>query len=231
SSGIPFPGETMLLFASFYAAIDQKLQIPWIIACAALGAIVGDNIGYTVGRTGGYKLVRRFGRYLFLKEKHLERAERFFARHGDKTVFFGRFIAVLRAWAAFLAGVNRMRWPAFLIYNAAGGIVWAIIYGCLGFYAGRIFHDNFGAVEHIASMVSWVGAALIVAVAIAVYIIFRLRRKQKSQEEEAKEVISLPQEIRSAHAEPPQAEEKTDQEQAGGEETSPPQVVHLPDTQ
>src|SRR5690348_2446071 len=94
SSGIPFPGETMLLFASFYAAIDQKLQIPWIIACAALGAIVGDNIGYTVGRTGGYKLVRRFGRYLFLKEKHLERAERFFARHGDKTVFFGRFIAV-----------------------------------------------------------------------------------------------------------------------------------------
>lgn len=231
SSGIPFPGETMLLFASFYAAIDQKLQIPWVIACAALGAIVGDNIGYTVGRTGGYKLVRRFGRYLFLKEKHLERAERFFARHGDKTVFFGRFIAVLRAWAAFLAGVNRMRWPAFLIYNAAGGIIWAIIYGCLGFYAGRIFHDNFGAVEHIASTVSWVGAALIVAVAIAVYIIFRLRRKQKSQEEEAKEVISLPQEIRSAHAEPPQAEEKTDQEQAGGKEASPPQVVHLPDTQ
>lgn len=177
SSGIPFPGETMLLLASFYAAVDQKLQIPFVIACAALGAIIGDNIGYTVGRTGGYAFIQRFGRYLFLKPAHLERAERFFSRHGDKTVFFGRFIAVLRAWAAFLAGINRMRWSSFLIYNAAGGIVWAIIYGCLGFYAGRIFHDNFGEVEHLASTISWVGALTIVAALVVVFIIFRLRRR------------------------------------------------------
>src|SRR5579883_73063 len=70
SSGIPFPGETMLLLASFYAAVDQHLQIPLVIVCAALGAIIGDNIGYTVGRTGGYALVRRFGRFVFLKEEH-----------------------------------------------------------------------------------------------------------------------------------------------------------------
>jgi membrane protein DedA with SNARE-associated domain len=181
STGIPFPGETMLLFASFYAAVDHHLQIPIVIACAALGAIIGDNCGYTIGRTGGYRLVQRFGRYVFLKQKHLDHAERFFQKHGDKTVFFGRFIAVLRAWAAFLAGVNRMHWRTFLVYNAAGGIVWAIIYGCLGFYAGRLFHDNFGAVEHLASTISWVGAIVIVVAIIAIYIFFRVRRHRREQ--------------------------------------------------
>jgi membrane protein DedA with SNARE-associated domain len=233
SSGIPFPGETMLLFASFYAAVDQKLQIPWVIICAALGAIIGDNIGYTVGRTGGYKLVRRFGRYLFLKEKHLEHAERFFQKHGDKTVFFGRFIAVLRAWAAFLAGVNKMRWPAFLIYNAAGGIVWATIYGCLGFYAGRIFHDNFGAVEQIARTISWVGAALIVVAVLVIYLIFRLRRKRKSQENTEEEQEATPeapqaQEIQPSESDAPQA--KTDHEPFASEDSSRRQTVPLPDT-
>lgn len=181
SSGIPFPGETMLLLASFYAAVDHQLRIPLVIVCASLGAIIGDNLGYTIGRTGGYALVRRFGRYVFLKEEHLQRAERFFQRHGDKTVFFGRFIAVLRAWAAFLAGVNRMRWPAFLVYNAAGGVLWAIIYGCLGFFAGRVFHDNFGAVERLAGTISWVGAGLIVAAVILVYILLRVRRRRQTR--------------------------------------------------
>src|SRR6266568_600391 len=137
SSGIPFPGETMLLLASFYAAVDHQLQIGIIIACAALGAIIGDNIGFYVGRTGGRAFVERFGRYVFLKPQHLDRAEKFFAKYGDKTVFFGRFIAVLRAWAAFLAGVNQMRWRTFLIYNAAGGILWATIFGLLGYFPWR----------------------------------------------------------------------------------------------
>lgn len=184
SSGIPFPGETMLLLASFYAAVDHKLQIPIVIACAALGAIIGDNIGYTVGRTGGYAFVKRFGRYLFLKPAHLEKAERFFTRHGDKTVFFGRFVAVLRAWAAFLAGLNRMRWSHFLIYNAAGGIIWAIVYGCLGFYAGRVFSNNFGEVESIARTISWVGAVLIVVAVIAAYLALRMRRIRREREQE-----------------------------------------------
>ncbi|HLI69811.1 MAG TPA: DedA family protein [Ktedonobacteraceae bacterium] len=183
SMGIPFPGETMLLLASFYAALDHRLQIPLVIVCAAFGAIIGDNIGYLIGRTGGYPLVRRFGRYVFLKPEHLERAERFFDKHGNKTVFFGRFVAVLRAWAAFLAGVNRMRWSTFLIYNAAGGILWAIIYGCLGFYAGRLFHSNFGAVERLASTISWAGAALIVVAVVAAYIFFRWRRAHHAQPE------------------------------------------------
>lgn len=180
SAGIPFPGETMLLLASFYSAIDHHLKLPIIIACAAFGAIAGDNIGYFIGRTGGRAFVERFGRYLFLRPQHLDRAEKFFDRHGDKTVFFGRFIAVLRAWAAFLAGVNHMNWRNFVIYNAAGGILWAIVYGTIGYVAGRIFHDNFTQVEHIARTISWVGAGVIVATVIAIFLVMRWRRKQSA---------------------------------------------------
>lgn len=179
SSGIPFPGETMLLLAAFYAAINADLQIPLVIACAACGAILGDNIGYYVGHTWGRTIVDRYGRYLFLKPEHLERAEKFFAKHGDKTVFLGRFVAVLRAWAAFLAGVNHMRWRTFFVYNAAGGILWATIFGLVGYYAGRVFHDNFAAVERLARNLSWtLGGIIVLGVIIVVLVLYLRRRKQ-----------------------------------------------------
>jgi membrane protein DedA with SNARE-associated domain len=175
SSGIPFPGETMLLLASFYAAVSHQLQIPVVIACAAFGAIIGDNIGYYLGRTGGRAFITRFGKYVFVKPEHLDRAEQFFAKHGDKTVFFGRFISVLRAWAAFLAGLNHMHWRTFLFYNAAGGILWATIFGTIGFFAGRYFHDNFGQVEHLARTLGWFGTGLIIAIVLVTFIVLRLR--------------------------------------------------------
>ena len=181
SAGIPFPGETMLLLASFYAAVSHQLQIPLVIACAAIGAIIGDNIGYYIGRTGGRAFVMRFGKYVFIKPEHLDRAEQYFAKHGDKTVFFGRFIAVLRAWAAFLAGVNHMHWRTFLIYNAAGGIVWATIFGTLGYVAGRFFHDNFAQVERLATTIGWIGTGLIVIAVLAVLIVFRVRKHKRAQ--------------------------------------------------
>lgn len=176
STGIPFPGETMLLLASFYSAIDHQLLLPIVIACAALGAILGDNLGYYIGRTGGRAFVERFGRYFFVKPQHLDYAEKFFKKHGDKAVFFGRFIAVLRAWAAFLAGVNRMPWRKFLVYNAAGGIVWAIVYGVLGYVAGRVLHNNFAQVERIARTVGWAGAAIVIVAVIVIFLVFRIRR-------------------------------------------------------
>lgn len=181
STGIPFPGETMLLLASFFAGTQHTLQIPIVIACAALGAIVGDNLGYTVGRTGGHALVQRFGKYIFLKPEHLHIGEQFFAKHGDKTVFFGRFISILRAWAAFLAGVNNMPWRSFLIYNATGGIIWATIYGLLGFYAGRLFNNDFTQIEHIATTVGWVGAIIVAAAAVALIVYLRLRRSKQTR--------------------------------------------------
>ena len=186
SMGVPFPGETMLLLASFYSAIDSRLQVPIVIACAALGAILGDNIGYSIGRKGGRPFVERFGRYFFVKPKHLDRAERFFAKHGGKTVFFGRFTTLLRLWSAFLAGVNHMHWHTFLLYNAAGGILWAIIYGILGYVAGRFFHDNFGQVEHIARTISWISAGIIVVVVAGIIVFLWLRRRKMQQAQQEK---------------------------------------------
>src|SRR5438477_8845933 len=120
SSGIPFPGETMLLVAAIYAGTTHRLAIPLVIAAAAIGAILGDNIGYWVGREGGYRLLRRYGHYLHIDEHRVKLGQYLFRKHGGKVVFFGRFIAVLRAWAAFLAGTNRMPWGSFLLYNALG---------------------------------------------------------------------------------------------------------------
>lgn len=183
SSGIPFPGETMLLLASFYAAIDPKIQIVFVIIAAILGAIIGDNLGFYVGHTGGKAFIERYGRYLFLNPERMKHAERFFAEHGDKTVFLGRFIAVLRAWAAFLAGVNQMHWRTFLVYNAAGAILWATIYGLLGYFAGRIFQNNFSKVEHLASIVTWsLGGLIVLGVLLFVARHYWKQRKQPQKQ-------------------------------------------------
>ena len=110
STGIPFPGETMLLVAAIAAGTTHQLSIAWVIVAAALGAILGDNLGFWVGHEGGYRLLRRYGRYIRLDERRLKLGQYLFLKHGGKVVFFGRFVAVLRAWAAFLAGTNRMAW-------------------------------------------------------------------------------------------------------------------------
>src|SRR3989449_9362813 len=137
SIGIPFPGETMLLIAAIYAGTTHRLFIPLVIVSAACGAILGDNIGFWIGREGGYRLIHRYGRYIRLDERKLKLGFYLFRKHGGKVVFFGRFVAVLRAFAAFLAGTNRMPWPRFLLFNALGGIVWASLYGIGGYLLGN----------------------------------------------------------------------------------------------
>ena len=99
SMGIPFPGETMLLVAATYAGITYRLSLPLVIVAAASGAILGDNLGYWIGREGGYRLLRRYGRYLRLDERKVKLGQYLFRKHGGKVIFFGCFIAVLRAWA------------------------------------------------------------------------------------------------------------------------------------
>jgi membrane protein DedA with SNARE-associated domain len=183
SSGIPFPGETMLLLASFYAGTTNQLNIFWVIVACSTGAILGDNLGYLVGRYGGRPFALRYGKYLFLKAHHLDAAEQFFLKHGDKTVFLGRFVAVLRAWAAFLAGVNRMHWYKFLIYNAAGGICWATIMGLFGYFAGKIIGDNFNEIEHLGQSLGFVALALVILP--VVYFIVRARLRKRHLEREA----------------------------------------------
>ncbi len=171
SSGIPFPGETMLVAAAVYAGTGH-LNIVFVIIAAAVGAILGDNIGYAVGRTGGRALVERYGKYIRVDTSKLATAERFFAKHGDKTVFFGRFVAVLRAWAAFLAGLNRMHWIKFGAFNAAGGIVWATLYGVLGFELGK----NLALLHKIEQTLGVAGVVAAVVVVVAAFILHRRHR-------------------------------------------------------
>ncbi|HEV7585435.1 MAG TPA: DedA family protein, partial [Solirubrobacteraceae bacterium] len=114
SSGVPVPGETALITASILAS-KGKLQIELVIALAAAGAIIGDNIGYLIGRKGGRWLLERPGRFERQRHQVLETGEPFFERHGSKAVFFGRFILGLRVWASWLAGATRMHWRSFVL--------------------------------------------------------------------------------------------------------------------
>src|SRR3954454_1882664 len=137
SLGVPAPGETMLVIAGIYAGATHNLEITGVIAAATLGAIVGDNIGYAIGRKGGYRLLLKHGHKIRIRESHIKVARYIFDRHGPKVVFFGRFVAILRTYAAFLAGVGQMEWRRFLVANAAGGIVWATIFVLLGYYGQK----------------------------------------------------------------------------------------------
>lgn len=137
SMGVPVPGETALVAAALYAGKTQALNIWVLIAFASAGAILGDNIGYWVGREIGFRVLLRYGGYIGLTESRIKLGEFLFQRHGGKIVFFGRFIALLRSLAALLAGLNRMSWPRFFAFNATGGILWATCYGLAAFYFGK----------------------------------------------------------------------------------------------
>jgi membrane protein DedA with SNARE-associated domain len=141
SMGVPLPGETMLILSAIYASAHPDLHIYGVIAAAALGAIFGDNVGYWIGREFGYRLLLRYGRRLGLSESRIKLGQYLFLHHGGKVVFFGRFVAVLRVLAAVLAGANRMEWRSFLIANAAGGVLWSLLFGLGAYSFGKaVFH-------------------------------------------------------------------------------------------
>ena len=137
SMGIPAPGETALVSAAIFAAATHRLDIGMVIAAAATGAILGDNIGYLLGRRFGYPLLTRYGRFTRIDAGRIRLGRFLFDRHGGKVVFWGRFVALLRALAALLAGINRMDWRRFLFFNATGGIVWAGVFGLGAYYFGE----------------------------------------------------------------------------------------------
>jgi membrane protein DedA with SNARE-associated domain len=171
STGIPFPGETMLITASIYAGHTHRLNIVLVISFAAAGAIIGDNLGYAVGHWGGYRLLRRYGRFIRLHEKRLKLGQYLFLQHGGKVVFFGRFISILRTYAAFLAGTNRMPWWRFFAFNAAGGIVWAIVFGTGAYVLGTQIHN-------LSQTASIIGGILAV-IAIVAFFVFIRRNEER----------------------------------------------------
>ncbi len=167
SLGIPLPGETALVTAAALAA-GGHLSIYAVVTTAVAAAISGDNGGYWIGRAGGIPLVRRYGRFIHLNESHLERTRRFFERHGPKTVFIARFIALLRTWAAVLAGAARMPYGTFMLYNALGAACWAVVVGALGYVFGR----NLPRLEHYIGQAS-LAAALLVALVVGLVLGWR----------------------------------------------------------
>jgi membrane protein DedA with SNARE-associated domain len=163
SAGLPLPGETALIAAAILATPKQDhYSIVTVIAVASFAAIVGDNIGYWIGRTGGRTLIERWGPLRRYSERVLPPGERFFERHGGKTVFFGRFVAVLRVTAAWLAGITHMSWWRFFFWNAAGGIVWATGFGLLAYYFGKAAADAI-------SEYGFTGAAVVIVLAALVF--------------------------------------------------------------
>jgi membrane protein DedA with SNARE-associated domain len=171
SLGIPAPGETMLVTAAVYAAATGNLVIEGVIAAAIAGAIIGDNIGYAIGRKGGYRLLIRHGPKVRINQGHLKVARYVFDRHGGKVVFFGRFIAILRTYAAFLAGVGQMEWKRFLAWNAAGAVAWATIFGLLGFFGQKAF-------ERLSTPIN-VSLGALGLIAIVVFTIALRRRTER----------------------------------------------------
>ncbi len=176
SAGIPCPGETMLLAAAIYAGTTHQMSIELVIAGAALGAIIGDNVGYWLGRESGFWLIEHLGKFFRLDERKLMVGQYLFLKHGAAIVCWGRFIALLRVLAAFLAGVERMPWPRFLVANAIGGSLWATTYGLLGYFLGHKAHELTGELR----IVFGVGAAMVlIGLAVA------LKKQERRIEAEA----------------------------------------------
>jgi membrane protein DedA with SNARE-associated domain len=180
SIGVPVPGETALIAAALFAGSTHKLEIWLVIAVAVAGAVVGDNIGFSIGRYGGAKLLLRYGHKIRLHEGRLKIGIWLFRRHGGKVVFWGRFVSILRTWAAFLAGTNQMEWPRFLVFNAAGGIVWATLFSL-------VYYEFGGALRTLSTTID-VSIGVASSVILVVFVIWTRRKEAELQERAEREI-------------------------------------------
>jgi membrane protein DedA with SNARE-associated domain len=178
SIGFPVPGETSLVTAALYAGSTHQIDIVLVVLVTTAAAIIGDNIGYLIGRSIGLRLLVQYGRYIRLDQKRLKVGQYLFLQHGGKIVFFGRFVAILRAFAAFLAGVNLMSWPRFLMMNALGGICWASLFGGGAYVLGEKINSVAGPFRLLLLLLAVVAAAMGV-------IFFRRYEKELEQRAEA----------------------------------------------
>jgi membrane protein DedA with SNARE-associated domain len=168
SMGVPSPGETALVLAAILAS-QGKLQIWLVLVIGIASAIVGDNIGYWLGRKLGREVIEARGPFQGHRVRALAAGDRFFERHGGKAVFLGRWIALVRIAAAWLAGINEMRFSHFFIWNALGGITWGITFGLAGYFGGN-------AAAHVIEQVGLFGAIALAVALIAGYTLVKRRK-------------------------------------------------------
>jgi membrane protein DedA with SNARE-associated domain len=169
STGIPFPGETLLLVSAAWAAAGHH-SIVLVVFFGFLGATVGADLGYLLGYRGGRPFVERFGAALHIRPEQMARAELFFARHGDKTIIGARFILGLRTWASMLAGMARMPFWRFQVFSALGGLMWAVLIGTAGYLLG----SNLALLEAIIRGIG-IGGLLVIALIAAVLVAAQAR--------------------------------------------------------
>ena len=170
-AGVPLPGEMALISAAIFAGTTSHLHIEYVILAAASAAILGDNLGFWFGRRFGFDFLHRYGPYIHLTAPRLKIGQMLFQRHGGKVVFLGRFTALLRTWAAILAGANQLSPRRFFVWNASGGVSWAMIYGLGGYFFGQ-------SVTLFAGPVSIALFIAVVVGTVAIYILFK-RHEQR----------------------------------------------------
>jgi membrane protein DedA with SNARE-associated domain len=178
--GMPLPGESMLIGASIYAGTTGKLDIAFVIAAAAAGAIVGDNLGYVIGRWAGFPLLKRYGRYVGITDRRLMVGDYLFKKHGGAVVFSGRFIAFLRTFVALMAGASHMDWKVFLFWNAVGGMAWTTVYCTAAYFLGDVVRQ----IEGKMAIALGLGAVIVIGGAI-----WFLRRNEKRLEDKAEQAM------------------------------------------
>ena len=162
NAGIPVPGETILLLASFVAYSEHDLRLPWIIAVGTIAATLGDNLGFALGNYGGRRLLARYQSIFRIQKSTIEQGERLFARYGPTTVFFARFVFGMRIIAGPLAGVLRMPWKKFAVFNALGATLWVLVITAIGYLFGQHWHRLLRIVERL-NLVFIVLAVIVVA--------------------------------------------------------------------
>lgn len=170
NTGLPLPGETVLLLASFLAYSEHSLRLPWIIAVGIVAATVGDNLGYILGHRGGRPLLERYQNIFRIRREVLARGERMFARYGAVTVFFARFVFGLRIVAGPMAGVLRMPWRRFVLFNVLGAALWVSVISGAGYLFGRHW------TQLLRNLQRFNIAIAIVAVVVAAWLWWRNRR-------------------------------------------------------
>lgn len=169
SSGVPFPGEALLLAAGAWAAARHQ-SIVLVIFFGFVGATAGADLGYALGHHGGRPFVERFGRFFHIRPEHIARSELFFARHGDKAVLLARFVLGLRTWGSMLAGMARMPFWRFQLFSAIGGLLWAIAIGVAGYVLGK----NLALLETIIRAIG-IGGLAIISLIVAILLLAQAR--------------------------------------------------------
>src|SRR3954451_10680165 len=170
NAGLPVPGETILLTASFLAFSEHRLHLPYIILVGICAATIGDNIGFLIGHYGGRPLLTRYGKYLFIRPEVIDRGEKLFHRYGAGVIAVARFIAGLRVIAGPLAGVLRMHWRTFAIFNFLGAVLWVTVISVAGYLFGRHW-------ERVADIMKNVNIAVFVGLAAVIAVVWYRRRR------------------------------------------------------